>query len=109
LNITGAQIANVGNYSVVITNSAGSTNSTAAALAVSAPPSLVSGPGAIGGLQLSATTIPGLNYIVEIASNLGPASVWVPITTNIVPPSGVLLFTTNSAADPAQFFRVQFP
>ena len=106
LTLTGVGAANAGNYSVVITNASGSTNSASAHLAVASPPSLNLGPSANGGFALSAATGTGLVYVVQTTTNL--ASPWVPLATNTVPASGLLLFT-NPATGPAQFFRLEFP
>ncbi len=106
LTLTGVGAANAGNYSVVITNASGSTNSASAQLTVTPPPSVNLGPSGNGGFALSAATGTGLVYVVETTTNL--ASPWVPVATNTVPASGLLLFT-NPTTGPAQFFRLEFP
>jgi hypothetical protein len=105
LSLTGVSPGDGGNYSVVVTNAAGSTNSQAASLTVALPPSLgLSGGGS--GLQFSASTFSGLVYVVQTTTNL--AVPWTPVATNTVPGNGLLLFT-NPTINPAQFFRLQFP
>jgi|GEM_PF-1480607 len=107
LKLTGVGLGDAGSYLVVITNVAGTTNSSTLALSVSPPPSVsLTAVGANSG-QLSATTIPGINYVVEGSTNLSPAN-WVPLQTNVAPGNGVVLFT-NTTANPAQFFRLFFP
>jgi len=108
LTLSGVTANNAGSYSVIITNIAGITNSTSAVLTVALPPSL--GLGSIGpnSVQLSANTAAGLNYVVERATNLAPPILWTPVTTNIVPPGGQLLFT-NSTSNTEQYFRLLFP
>jgi hypothetical protein len=107
LTINGAQLGDVGSYSVVVTNTAGSTNSNPAALAVSAPPQLTliqSG----NSLVLGASTIPGLNYVELVASNLTDPIIWTPVLTNAVPLSGQVQ-VTNAIGNLQQFFRLTFP
>lgn len=106
LTLTGAGLGNQGTYSVAITNSAGWTNSTGASLTVSAPPAVSVTRGA-NGLQLNASTLTGLTYVVLSATNL--SSPWTPIATNSVPGTGVLTFTNPPVTGPLQFFRLEFP
>jgi hypothetical protein len=108
LTLTGVSLTDAGNYLVVITNSAGSTNSANASLTVSQPPTLSVGPPNTPNIQLSSATIPGLTYVVQSASNLSPPVIWSPLQTNVVPGSGILVFT-NATANPDQFFRLAFP
>jgi Immunoglobulin domain len=106
LKLTGVGTNNAGNYSVVITNATGATNSLAAPLTVALPPRLILGTSASGNVQLSALTGTGLLYVVQTTTNL--TSSWVPVATNAVPGTGLLLFT-NPTTGPVQFFRLQFP
>jgi hypothetical protein len=106
LNLTGVGTNDAGNYSVVVTNAAGSTNSAMAPLTVALPPSLILGASGSGGMQLSASTVTGIVYVVQTTTNL--SSLWVPVATNTVPGTGLLLFT-NPATSPVQFFRMRFP
>jgi len=106
LTLTGAGLGDAGNYSVTVSNSSGATNSNAAMLAVSAPPVLSITPGLGGALQLSATAPPGLVYLTQTATNL--SSPWLSIGSNVVPVSGVIVFT-NVLTNLSQFFRLAFP
>jgi hypothetical protein len=106
LHLTGVGTGDTGNYSVVITNTAGSTNSALTPLTVALPPSLNLSASASGGVQLSASTITGIVYVVQATTNL--LSPWTPVSTNTVPGTGLLLFT-NPATSPMQFFRMNFP
>jgi hypothetical protein len=108
LTLIGVQTGNAGNYSVIITNSVGSTNSTTAALTVSAPPALIPSVTSAGGFQLSATTIPGIPYVVQSSFSLATPVTWNSLGTNVTPPSGVLIFT-NSLSGSGEFFRILFP
>jgi hypothetical protein len=105
LTLTRVGLANAGTYSVIITNSLGSTNSIGVPLAVQTPPAInvVRGP---NGLQLTGNTVTGLTYIVWVTTNLN--SPWTPIATNTVPGSGALSFT-NPVTAPNQFLKFQFP
>ena len=105
LTVVGAGTNNAGSYSVMITNSAGATNSFIAPLQVGMLPSLTLSPGA-GGLQLSANLVTGIQYVVQTATSLPPQ--WVSISTNVVPPSGIVSIT-NPVSGPKQFFRLAFP
>jgi hypothetical protein len=108
LSIANVSPANAANYSVVITNSAGSTNSSSAALTVSAPPSVSLKPGPGGALVLNGSTIPGLNYVVQGASNLNSPIIWSPLATNSAAGDGSLAYTNNPVG-PSQFLRIWFP
>jgi hypothetical protein len=107
LTLTGVQTVDAGNYSVVVTNVAGSTNSAPTALGVSAPPALSSGQ-ANGNLVLSATTVAGLTYVEYTTSDIQPPVVWTPVLTNVTPPNGVVQLT-NRITNSGQFFRLAFP
>jgi hypothetical protein len=107
LTLTGAQLVDVGNYSVVVTNSAGTTNSNPAALSVSTPPQLTlmqSG----NSFVLGASTIPGLTFVELVASNLTVPVFWTPVLTNAVPLSGEVQ-VTNAIGNAQQYFRLTFP
>lgn len=105
LTLTRVGLANAGTYSVVITNSLGSTNSIGVPLNVQSPPaiSVARGP---NGLQLTGNTITGLTYVVWATTNLNSA--WTALATNTVTDAGTLSFT-NPFAGPNQFLRFQFP
>jgi hypothetical protein len=108
LTLTGVGMGNAGNYLVVITNIAGSTNSATVALSVSTPPTMSLVPTGPGSAQLTASTVPGLTYVVERATNLTSPAAWLPVTTNVVPLSGTILYS-NPTTNGAQFFRLTFP
>jgi hypothetical protein len=105
LTIAGAELGNAGAYSVVISNSTGFTNSVTAPLSVSLPPSLGVDAGP-SGLRLSASTVPGLAYVLLTATNL--AYPWTVLETNTVPADG-LLSVTNSTGNPQEYYRLIFP
>lgn len=107
LTLTGVQLTNLGNYSVIITNAGGVTNSTAAALNVSSPPSLALTRSS-GSAILTASTIPGLTYVVLTASNLAPPVSWSPLLTNTTDGGGLVQLTNTTVGLP-QYFRLSFP
>jgi hypothetical protein len=108
LTLTSVSPGEAGNYLLVITNVAGTTNSATVSLTVSPPPPVAVTPASATSIQLSSTTIPGLTYVVQSASNLSPPVIWSPLQTNVVPGNGIVLFT-NATANPDQFFRLAFP
>jgi hypothetical protein len=111
LNATNAAYAiqavgatNTGNYSVVVTNSAGSASSSNALLTVIIPPTL--------GLQLSAgyplLNLDGMlsnNFVVQYSSNLAGTN-WVNLLslTNL-PASPYLFLDSGGVGQPARFYR----
>lgn len=108
LTLTGVQAANADDYSVAITNTAGWTNSSTATLTVVSPPSVSLTVNGAGSWQLNAATVTGLTYKVEAAASLTPPVVWGPVATNVVPPSGLIVFT-NATGNPEGYFRLMFP
>jgi hypothetical protein len=99
---------NAGNYTVAITNVAGAVTSSVAAVNIALPPSLTTSAGTPGAIQLSATTVTGLTYIVEATTNL-VAPAWLPLQTNNTGVSGAINFQTNTTSGPNTFFRLIFP
>jgi hypothetical protein len=91
-----------------ITNVAGATNSASVALAVSPPPSLVLSANRSGSVQLTASTLAGINYVLQAATNLNPPVSWLSVSTNAAPADGLIVIT-NTMANPEQFFRLLFP
>lgn len=108
LTLVNVSPANAANYSVVVTNSVGSTNSSSAALTVSAPPSVSLKPGPGGSLVLNGSTVPGLSYVVQGASNLNSPIIWAPLETNSAAGDGSLAYTNNPVAS-SHFLRIWFP
>jgi len=100
------QLADVGNYDVLIANSSGSVTSALAALVLVSRPQLLS-PALVASnhaftFVLSGST--GFNYVVESTTNL---SSWTPLAT-VSNPSGQLLFTdTNHSVYPFRAYRAR--
>jgi autotransporter-associated beta strand protein len=59
-----------------------------------------------GTLRLTYEGTPGTSYALERATNLGATALWVPLQTNVVPVSGLLLFT-NTPVPPTTFYRTR--
>jgi len=103
-NVTGG---NAGAYFVIITNSLGSATSSVATLAVTAPPALSFQTG-ISGIQLNASSITGLTYVVQASTNLSSPA-WLSIITNNTGNSGTINFQPFGVGEPAQYYRLVFP
>jgi hypothetical protein len=105
LALTNVAMSQAGEYSVVITNIAGSVISSTATLSVydSVAPSMASqGYGINGEFQLIVTGVPGYSYIVQASTNLLD---WTPVQTNVSPFSFTDVSTTNY---PNQFYRAVY-
>jgi len=105
LSLASARPTNTGNYTVVVTNSAGSITSTAASLTVNPPP--VPGLNSEGmsgnGFSFQVSSASGYTYIVFGSTDLQN---WTPIATNVAAGAS-LTFTDNSASSyPRRFYRV---
>ena len=98
-------LGQAGSYSVVVTNIAGSTNSSSALLSVyaSAAPALCgTGCSSNGQFQLSLAGVPGYKYALLASSNLTD---WCVLQTNNSP----CAFTdTNTSGWPCRFYRAQY-
>ena len=108
LTLTSVTTSNGGNYSVAITNSAGAVTSSVAVVNIALPPSVIAGTDVSGLLQLSANTLTGLTYVVQMSTNLA-APVWIPVLTNGTGSSGAISFLTNTTSSPNQFYQLKFP
>jgi autotransporter-associated beta strand protein len=105
LSLPKVTLGQAGSYSVVVTNIAGSTNSSSALLSVyaSAAPTLC-GAGCLGNgqFQLSLTGVPGYQYAILASTNL---SNWVVLQITNCP----FTFTdTNASGLPCRFYRAQY-
>jgi hypothetical protein len=77
-------------------------------MAVAAPAAaLFSNANVSGGkFQFSVSGSVGDTYVIEASSNL---VAWLPLSTNVIPPSGVLSFTNSINGAQARFFRAISP
>jgi len=57
-----------------------------------------------GSIQMTVTGLPGSSYVLEMSTDL---TVWLPLSTNTPPPSGLITFTNYPAIDaPSRFYRI---
>jgi endonuclease/exonuclease/phosphatase family metal-dependent hydrolase len=98
------QPAHLGSYSVVVSNSAGFTTSSSAALNLVVPPPVLGSP-APGILQWSGLS--NLTYTVQSQTNLADTN-WATLGT-VASPDTTLYFTNQPATDPQRFYRVIYP
>lgn len=106
--------AKPGVYSIfarVLFNGGGAADSGAASFTVTAPP-------AIGGIEIETasqnldiwgTGKPSQACILEAATNLAPAALWIPVETNFSDAAGSFGFTNLRGGKEALFFRVLQP
>ncbi len=102
--LTNVQRGVAGNYSVVVINPVGSTNSIEATLSVSIPPTTlsVSGPSALSpsGFTFQLSVPIGYTYVIEASTNLRD---WLPIATNISN-TATVVFTDAAARNYSERF-----
>ena len=107
LTLTNLRASQAGTYSVTITNSAGSTNSTFATLVVTnPPPPPITGPAASSGtFQFTFTPVVGLTNTVLTNGSL-TGGTWN-VFTNILPPANATpIVITHSPGISSLFYRV---
>jgi ATP-dependent protease HslVU (ClpYQ) peptidase subunit len=114
LTITNAQTSDSGNYTVIVTNIAGSVTSSNAVLTVIvSPPSfgkIIAAGG--GGFILSGTGggSNGTYYVLTSSNLLVPLSLWTSIATNQFDGTGHFIFTNAAQTNAAQqFYLLQLP
>jgi len=108
LALTSVTTNNSGNYSVAITNVAGSVTSSVTSLTVGSLPQLMITAGSPGNFQFNANTITDLTYVVLMTTNLAAPS-WTSVATNNTGAGGAINYQTNTANGPNQFYRLEFP
>lgn len=108
LGLTNVSFTNAGGYFVVVTNAWGSATSSLALLSVTSAPAVALAATAGGGVQLSASSVTGLTFVVQSATNLFHP-IWQSILTNNTGNSGVIQFLTNISSKPFQYYRLVFP
>ena len=63
-----------------------------------------------GYFKFQGTGLPGLDYVVQAATNLNPVIQWLPLATNTVGASGLYEFIdVDAAAHPMRFYRAVAP
>jgi hypothetical protein len=101
------QLTNAGNYSVVVTNVAGSTNSASATLAVVAWPELADAlPGTNSDFKFLLSGTAGYNYQIQSSTNLMGTN-WTVVTTVSNATGQVAVDITNVPGVLRRFFRVR--
>jgi hypothetical protein len=107
LNFTNLRLSQAGDYTVVITNIAGSVTSSVSTLAVTIPPLpvLVPTPAAGNFFQFTFVPVVGLTNTVETNETVNAS--WIALT-NIPPPASAASITvTDSISGNARFYRVK--
>jgi uncharacterized repeat protein (TIGR03803 family) len=95
---------NAGNYSVVITNSAGSVTSSNAVLTVIVPPTLALQ--FVGDyLQLNLTGMLNNNFVVEYSTNLADTNWFILLSLTNLPSSPYQFRDTNGVGQSTRFYR----
>ena len=107
LTLTSVTNGNSGNYTVAVTNTGGAITSSVAIVNIATPPAVTAGSSTPGQLQLSANTLTGLTYVVQMATNLA-APVWTSVLTNGTGSTGAINFQTNTTSGPNQFYQLKF-
>ena len=106
LVLTNISTNDLGNYSVIISASAG-TFISSASLSLPLSPQNFVGFAGVNGFQLQLVGSPGYFYVLQSATNLAPPIDWQPVFTNPADGSGNWFFTvTNLTGVPGQYFRV---
>lgn len=104
-----------GSYSVlarVVYNGSSTADSTAASVAVTNPPPVISSFGVVsnGGFSLGGIGGAGQTYVLLTASNLAPPMVWTPVATNTADINGAFSFSDLQATNYQQrFYRIRTP
>ncbi len=103
LVIPSAQLADAGNYSVIVSNAAGSVTSATVTLTVNPPsaPSISSFSVSSGQVNLLVNGDPGLSYGVQTSTNLLDWETVFTTNTTVMP----FLWTDSNITDPMRFYR----
>jgi alpha-tubulin suppressor-like RCC1 family protein len=111
LNLTAIQSGDLGNYSVVVSNTFG--NATSVVATVEFTPSngswitgLSRSPAGVTSLQLSG--LPGQIYVVQVTTALAPAN-WINLSTNQAAADGSFSILDPAAVLPQRFYRTKLP
>jgi hypothetical protein len=103
--IPGAQPADSGLYSVLVSNAFGGTVSSNAALTVGRPNSIVSLRLAGSQVSVGFLSIAGSNYVLEYKHSLAD-STWTPVTSAVAGTGGVMTLQANNAPADSGFYRL---
>jgi hypothetical protein len=102
--ISNVQASHAGDYTVVVSNSAGSVTSAVATLGVyNSATATLGSPAVTGnGIEFSVTGVPSFTYVIQASTNL---TSWAPVYTNVSPFTFSYTITTNY---PYRFFRAVY-
>jgi hypothetical protein len=103
-SLSGVQLTNAGEYTVVVSNSAGSATSDGALLRVLVAPTLVNMSYAGNNFTVSFGSESGLNYQLQYKNDLGEA-MWHPLDSVMGNANLLQLVDTNTLA-PSRFYRI---
>jgi hypothetical protein len=108
LTLTNAQATDTGNYTVVVTNVAGSVTSAVATLTVTnpappAPPSLGAAGMTTNGFTFQLSVSVGQTYVILATTNLRD---WTPISTNVALLGTILVTDTEATNYSSRLYRV---
>jgi hypothetical protein len=105
LTLSGVQVVDAGDYTVTITNTAGSATSGIAVLRVLGPAMITAVSHSDGSTTISFTTIFGLNYVIEHSDAIAGGN-WSSLP--VVAGTGDILTVIDPAANgPARFYRIR--
>ena len=105
--LASAQVADAGNYSVVVTDAAGaavSSNATLTVLAPAEPAIAISLAGS--GISISFTSQLGSNYLLEYKNSLEDP-VWTPLSPPVTAPGGVTVLQDTNAPPASRYYRLR--
>ncbi len=107
LTLNNVQTSIAGNYSVVVTNIAGSITSAAATLTVTNPDVTLSVPKGAGmasnGFTFQLSVPVGSTYVISASTDF---RAWTPLATNVAATESVVFTDTEAASYPNRFYRV---
>ena len=106
LVLTNVQPGQMGNYTVLVTNQVGSSNSLAAALTVLVPPAIQGINPTGANFSLSITSVNGLNYTLEYKDALTDPN-WISLSPTLPGNGGVLTLQDTNAPVASRFYRVR--
>jgi hypothetical protein len=99
-------------FARLVFNGSNTVDSSSVNITVTNPPPITQGigPGVDGQtLSVSGVGLASRPYYLNMASNLTPPVVWLPIQTNIADASGDISFTNIMPTNAQQFFRISAP
>jgi hypothetical protein len=106
LLLTNVQLAQTGDYAVVVTNVAGSITSAVAGLRVLVSPAISSVTLAGDGTSVSLSSVAGLNYTLEYKNSLTDPD-WISLPPTLPGAGPTLILRDTNAAAASRFYRVR--